>query len=44
MKEPSIFFVDCSIFFVFQKLKEMLTVKQKVLQLAKEAGFNEVDS
>lgn len=32
------FFVD------FQKLKEMLTVKQKVLQLVKEAGFNKVDS
>lgn len=32
------FFVD------FQKLKEILTIKQKVLQLAKEAGFNEVES
>lgn len=27
----------------FKELKEMLTVKQKVLHLAKEAGFNEVD-
>lgn len=37
MKEPSIFFN-------FQEVKEMLTVKQKVLHLAKDAGFNEAES
>ena len=37
MNNPRIFFVN------FQVLKEMLTVKQNVLQLAKEARFNEVD-
>jgi len=36
MKETSIFFVN------FQKLKEMLNIKQKVLHFAKEARFNDV--
>lgn len=37
MNNPSIFSVN------FQVLKEMLTVKQNVLQLVKETRFNEVD-
>lgn len=37
MKETSIFFVN------FQKLREMVIIKQKILHFAKEARFNEVD-